>query len=166
MAERPSEPSNKSLLSPLGFQFSIQKLPHVNYFCTAATIPDVSLGVVEAPNPFNRLVKASDKLDFADLSLQFRVDEDMKNYQEIFDWLIGLGYPDEFPQRKGLTDPYSDASLIVTTAQYQPNIEVRFKDLFPTNLASLEFKVDDADVQYLIGSVTFKYRAYDIQSIT
>jgi len=65
-----------------------------------------------------------------------------------------------------LTDPYSDASLIVTTAQYQPNIEIRFKDLFPTNLASLEFNVSESDVTYLIGSVTFKYREYDILSIT
>ncbi len=162
----PNEPTNKSLLSPIGFRFQIQKLPHVNYFCTAASIPDMSLGRIDTvTNPFNKLPIAGDKMEFSDLSLKFRVDEDMKNYREIVDWMTGLGFPDNYEQRKLLTEPYSDASLIIMTSQYQPNIEVKFIDLYPTNIASLEFDISQSDIEYLTGDVTFTYRSYQITSI-
>ena len=166
MAERPSEPTNKSLLSPVGFRFNIQRLPHVNYFCTTASIPDISIGANEVSNPFSTLKRAGDKVTFSELSLQFQVDEDMKNYQEIFDWIQGLGYPDNFEQRKAITEPFSDAGLIITTAQYQPNIEITFKELYPVSLGALEFDITQSDVTYLTGSVTFAYRSYDILTIT
>ena len=162
----PNEPTNKSLLSPIGFRFQIQKLPHVNYFCTAASIPDMTLGRIDTvTNPFNKLPIAGDKMEFSDLSLKFRVDEDMKNYREIVDWMTGLGFPDNYEQRKLLTEPYSDASLIIMTSQYQPNIEVKFIDLYPTNIASLEFDISQSDIEYLTGDVTFTYRSYQITSI-
>jgi len=166
MAERPSEPNNKSLLSPVGFKFNIQRLPHVNYFCTSANIPDVTLGQAEVQNPFAKLKRAGEKIEFSDLTLEFQVDEDMKNYQEIFDWIQGLGFPDNFPQRKSITEPYSDASLVITTAAYQPNIEIRFKELYPTSLQSLQFDLKQGDITYLTGSVSFAYRSYDILTIT
>jgi hypothetical protein len=163
----PTEPTNKSLLSPIGFKFLIKKLPHVNYFCTSAYIPDMTLGRIETvTNPFNKLPIAGDKLDFGDLTLKFKIDEDMKNYREIFDWMTGLGFPDNYDQRRLLTEPYSDASLIITTAQYKPNIEVKFIDLYPTNIASLEFDVSQPDVEYLTGDVTFNYRSYELVTIT
>ena len=162
----PNEPTNKSLLSPIGFRFQIQKLPHVNYFCTAASIPDMTLGRIDTvTNPFNKLPIAGDKMEFSDLSLKFRVDEDMKNYREIVDWMTGLGFPDNYEQRKLLTEPYSDASLIIMTSQYQPNIEVKFIDLYPTNISSLEFDISQSDIEYLTGDVTFTYRSYQITSI-
>ena len=39
-----------------------------------------------------------DKLQYGDLVIQFLVDEDMKNYLEIYKWLMALGYPDTVNQ--------------------------------------------------------------------
>ena len=89
-------PENLSFLSPTGFKFAIQKLPHVNYFCTSADIPDITLGQVDQENLFIRIPVPGDKLAFSPLNLSFAIDEDMKNFKEIYDWLIGLGYPDNF----------------------------------------------------------------------
>ena len=162
----PTEPTNKSLLSPIGFRFTIQKLPHVNYFCTAASIPDMALGRIDSvTNPFNKLPIPSTKLEFSDLSIKFKIDEDMKNYREIFDWMNALGFPDSYDQKSKWADTYSDASLIIMTSQYQPNIEVKFIDLYPTNIASLEFDIGQSDIEYLTGDVTFTYRSYQITSI-
>ena len=47
---------NKSFLSPVGFKFVINKLPHVSYFCTAANIPDMTLGQIDTvDNTFIKL---------------------------------------------------------------------------------------------------------------
>ena len=166
-------PENLSFLSPTGFKFSIQKLPHVNYFCTSASIPDITLGQVDQENIFIKIPVPGDKLVFSPLELRFSIDEDLKNFKEIYDWLEGLGYPDNFQQRANLQSAlqqnnantgtvYSDGTLIVTTAQYQPNISVNFIDLYPVSLGGLEFNTQSTDVEYLQGSVSFAYRKYSI----
>jgi len=52
------------------------------------------------------------------------------------------------------------------TSQYQPNIEIKFIDLYPSNLASVEFDISGSDIEFLSGDVTFNYRSYQINSIT
>ena len=166
-------PDNLSFLSPTGFKFQIQKLPHVNYFCTSADIPDITLGQVDQENIFIRIPVPGDKLQFSPLNLAFSIDEDMKNFKEIYDWLIGLGYPDNFEQRANLQSAlqqrnersglvYSDGSMIITTAQYQPNILINFIDLYPISIGGLEFSTQSTDIEYLQGSVSFNYRKYEI----
>ena len=169
-------PENLSFLSPTGFKFAIQKLPHVNYFCTSADIPDITLGQVDQENLFIRIPVPGDKLAFSPLNLSFAIDEDMKNFKEIYDWLIGLGYPDNFEQRANLQSAlqqrnersglvYSDGSMIITTAQYQPNILINFIDLYPISIGGLEFSTQSTDIEYLQGSVSFAYRKYSIDII-
>jgi len=164
-----TNPNNKNFLSPIGFQFAIQRLPNVNYFCTSATIPQVSMGETEFQNPFVKIPLPGEKLTFGELSLRFRVDEDMKNFQEIFDWLIGLGYPDDFNQRGRVQTNYgiySDATLLITTNQYKPNIHVTFIDLHPTSLSPVEFNIEQGDIEYLSADATFAYRSYKLTSVT
>ena len=164
-----TDPSNKNFLSPIGFQFAIQRLPNVNYFCTSASIPEVSMGEAEIQNPFIKMPKPGEKLTFGQLNLRFRVDEDMKNFQEIFDWLVGLGYPDNFDQRANLiasSHIYSDASLLITTNQYKPNIDITFIDLHPTALSAVEFNIEQGDVDYLNADVSFAYRRYKLTTVT
>lgn len=169
-----TQPDSHSFLSPVGFQFGIQKLPNVNYFVTKANIPDISLGQIDTiDNTFIKLPVPGDKLSFGLLNITFNVDEDLNNYKEIYDWMIGLGFPDNFQQRGGLAvgqgiqqdGVYSDATLIVTTAQYRPNMNVRFVDTYPVNLTTLEFDVQSTDIEYLTASATFAYRKYELDVI-
>lgn len=176
MSVQLSEPDNKNFLNPIAFQFAIQKLPHVNYFCTSATLPTISMGQIDTlDNPFIKLPMPGDKLIFDPLNLVFRVDEDMKNYREIYDWVISLGYPDNFGQHPEFqrtnaanrsNDTYfSDASLIIMTNQYKPNIEVKFTDLYPISLSSVDFNIEQDDINYLNADVTFAYRKYELLTI-
>ena len=177
MALQGTQQDNMSFLSPTGFRFQIQKMPHVNYFCTSANIPDISMGQLETDNTFIRLPIPGDKLTFGQLQLTFQVDEDMRNFREIYDWLTALGYPDNFQQRAniqrtlqqnstGTNRQYSDASMIITTAQYKPNIDIKFIDAYPISLSGLEFSTTGTDIEYLQGQVTFAYRKYELTTIT
>ena len=170
------QPDNKSFLSPIGFKFSIQRLPHVTYFCTSAGLPDLTLGQIDTvENTFIKLPVPGDKLRFGALNIRFRVDEDMKNFREIYDWLTGLGFPDNFEQSASIRSNnanmlpqglvYSDGSLIITTSQYQPNIEVKFIDMYPVSLSAVEFNVEKSDVEYLSADVNFAYRKYELTTI-
>ena len=175
MALQNSQPENKSFLSPVGFKFTIERLPHVNYFCTSAELPDISMGQINTvENTFIKLPVPGDKLTFGLLNLRFRIDEDMKNFQEIYDWLIGLGYPDNFAQSVSIRngngllpqgEVYSDGSLIITTSNFQPNIEVKFVDMYPVTLSSVSFNIEQDDIDYLQADVNFAYRKYDLTTI-
>ncbi len=167
-----SVPDNKSFLSPIGFQFSVKRLPHVNYFCTNASIPNVSLTALEVETPFIKIPVPGDKLSFGAFNIRFRVDEDMRNFQEIFDWMVALGYPDRYEQRRSIQrstidmgDVYSDASLMIMTNQYRPNIEVKFLDIYPIELSSLDFNIEETDLVYLQGDATFAYRKYELNTV-
>ena len=169
-----SQPTNPNFLSPLGFNFSLKKLPNTMYFVQSINIPAINLGQYDFPSPFTRIPQPGTHLDFGELTLGFRVDEDMKNYIEIHEWLIALGFPDDFSGYKALADSdlpgsaegiFSDATLTVLTSAKNPNIEVRFQDMFPLSLDSLDFNYSGVDVDYVVASATFKYRKYSIVAL-
>ena len=89
-------PSNINPLSPNGFLFNITKLPDVNFFSQQVNIPSVSLGAPEQGTPFLMVPLPGEMLTFGSLELQFIVDEDMKNYTAIFNWMKGLGFPHDY----------------------------------------------------------------------
>ena len=86
-------PDNISYLSPVGFRFSVQKLPAVNYFCQSANIPGISIGQIDLPTPTSTGYLAGDEVAFEELTISFVIDENMKNWLSIYDWIISLGVP-------------------------------------------------------------------------
>jgi hypothetical protein len=166
-------PTNKSFLSPLGFNFAIKKLPTTNFFLTRANIPGFSVGVVEAPNPFVKLPIPGDKVQFNELQVTFKVDEDMKNYLEIFNWIMGLGFPDNYGQYANIKGKektsgegiYSDATLTILTSAMNPNMEFTFRNAFPFSLTDLDFNTTSTDVEYLEATVSFRYELFTINTI-
>jgi len=159
--------------SPLGFKFTLQRSPNLNFFVTDANIPSMSLGFIELPTPFKIIELPGDKIDFGDLQITFRVDEDFENYFEIYNWIIALGFPDEFGQYKNIKDAVrgsketivSDATLTIMNSAMDPNVEVRFQDLFPVTIGDINFTTSDTDVNYVTNTVTFKYKKFTVVKI-
>ena len=169
-----NQPSNKNMLSPTGFRFVLNRTPNINYFTYSAPIPTLTLGDYDQQTPFVALPYPGDKLRFEPLSLRFRVDEDLVNYMEIHNWLISLGYPESFDQnafKSGQAlafknnDVYSDGSLIVMSSNQNPNLNIKFEDMFPVSLSELTFDASLDDIQYLEATVTFRYKLYTIDRI-
>lgn len=161
-------PTNKNFLSPLNFVFNIKKTPGVNYFVQSASVPGISMGHAQTATPFNYLKDVGDKLTYSDLNITFRVDEDMKNYKEIYDWMIGNsrqsfdGYAAQTRAAMG-SGVKSDATLIILNSAKQPMIEVVFKDMFPVAISELVFDTRLQDVTYIDAIATFVYQNYTIR---
>ena len=164
---------NRNFLSPVGFKFSLAKEPKVDFFSNSARIPEISLGTANQPSYLKDVDIPGDKLTFGDFSLRFMVDEDLVNYMKIHNWMTGLGYPESTKEFKDLTtDPntsrraldqqFSDGSLHILNSNFRDVAIVKFRDLFPVYLTSLEFEASDTDIQYFTAEVTFKYTIYDI----
>ena len=57
---------------------------------------------------------------------------------------------------------FSDGSLYILNSNYKTTAIVKFKDLFPTTLTSLEFNATANDIQYFTAEASFKYTVYNI----
>jgi len=169
-----TQPSNINFLSPLGFQFNLSRSPNVNFFVVEANIPSISLGFVELPTPFKNLEIAGNKIDMGSFNVTFRMDEQFAGYFEIYNWMIALGFPDNFDQYKTLLTSstgakatiYSDAQLTILTSAMVPNIVVTFEDLYPISLSDVDFRATDTDVNYVTATVEFKYRRFTVAPAT
>lgn len=166
-------PENKNFLSPLNFRFQIKKCPNVNFFLQNVNLPGMTLVGPEQPNPFVKIPKAGDHIDFDDLMINYKVDEDLQNYLELYNWIRELGFPNNFDEYKSIAGKpvytglgiVSDMSLIILSSSRNPTHEVVFKDAFPVSISSLIFDSTQPDVQFLEASATFRYRSYSIQNI-
>ena len=58
---------------------------------------------------------------------------------------------------------YSDGTLQVLNSNNNTAFKVKFKDLYPYRLSSLEFDATSEDYGYFTASVSFKYTIYDIE---
>ena len=148
------------------------KEPKVSFFSNSAIIPDITLGTAIQPAYLKDIDIPGDKLQYSDFSFRFLVDESLENYMKIHNWLKGLGYPETTEQFKKVTtdedglrdreEIYSDGSLHILNSSYNSIAIVKFSQLFPINLTSLQFEATDTDVNYFTAEVTFKYTVYNI----
>ena len=185
------QPTKLDYASPTQFKFSIIKLPKVEYFCTAANIPGINLGGAPVQQtPFKDIPLPGDKLTYEPLQMTFLVDENLENFQEIHGWLVGLGFPRDYSEFQNLVSSgndrfpakttqisneigkvkygaantggtYSDATLTVLSSKNNSQVEIRFRDVYPTGLTGLQYNQQAADVDYLTATVSFNYLIYD-----
>lgn len=150
--------TNKNFLSPVGFQLKIDyiKYPNLEYFCTAAELPGISMS--EAPLPYKgaNIGFVGDRINFDDLTIRFNVTENMENYLETYNWMHDI-----VNGSKPMNELMSDATLIILNSHMNKSKEIQFKDIFPTALSGLQFDTASPDVEYLTAEVTFKYTYFE-----
>ena len=186
------QPSGNELdfAAPTQFRFLIQKLPEVQFSAQSVNIPGVSVDSLIQGTALSPVSLAGSDLSYEDLTVSFLIDEQYRNYREIYDWLKGLGFPQDHTQfqnlvsegsdgmplsynrgiqkEPGKTKPaspdagiYSDATLTLLTSKNNPTLELRFRDVFPKSLSSVSLTTQDTEVAYLVADVTFGYKYYD-----
>ena len=173
MSEYLRQPENKNFLSPLGFKFQINKLPDTNFFVQSVVLPGIDVGFIDRASPFAKIPTVGDHLTFGDIQITFRVNETMSNYIEIFNWMIGIGFPSDFEQRATIQRQprgsglglYSDAVLTILSSAMNPIIEIKVIDAFPISLSSLTMDSTLEDVQYIEATATFKFLEYTINPL-
>ena len=188
------QPAKLDYASPIQFRFKCTKLPEVEFTCQTANIPGISLGGATQSTPLLDVPVPGDKLTFGSLDITFLVDENLNNYKEIHDWLLGLGFPQNYTQFQDLQTEghdrfpgttrstanigrqpraplpeggiYSDATLTVLNSKNIAKTEIRFQNVYPTSLGGLSYDIKLADVDYLQAPVSFAYMYYEIIQIS
>lgn len=191
-----SQPTTYDYASPNQWRINFDRLPLTTWFCTNANIPGITLGEAQFPTPMSDIPISGDKLTFDTLNIQFLVDEELKNYREMWEWLVGLGFPKQHSQfsdvlsesklntvlpgasrmtysnkagqKTTLTDgaSYSDATMTFYNSKNIAKVEVHFRDIFPTSLSGIDLTTDTSDVEYIRVDASFRYLYYEFKNAT
>jgi hypothetical protein len=158
-----------NFFSPLEFVVSVKRLPNVQFFTQSVNIPSFSMQLIEQPNPFKPIPVPGDRAVYGDLPISFIVDESMDNYIEVYNWMKGLAFPDNFNQYRNLdVSEYgllTDISIVVMNSHKNPNIEFQFKDCFPVSLSDVTLDTTQSDLIYPQATVTFTFKDFTITQL-
>jgi len=177
-------PAVYNYLRPNAFRFVIRDLPNVAYTCQSANLPALQLGFAVQQTPFIDIPRIGDKLTFGDFTIRFLISEDMTNYLELFEWLIALGYPDNYSQYNNFVGErlsrfpffknargsnealgYSDGTLTILDSNNLPKTNIILKHLFPVSVEALDYEITSNAVEYLVGIASFKYTSFSIEAL-
>ena len=173
-------PKNINLLQSTKFRLTFSRLPGITYFCQTANLPGVSLTEVSRPTPFADLWTPGEKLVYDTLNITFLVDEDLRAWTEIHDWIRGMTFPTDFkeylnlnrlPQTGGVSKvirekpQYTEAVLTIFTNKNNPNFRIKMNDVFPTSLSTIIFNSQDTAENIVTADATFRFSYYDYERI-
>ena len=172
---------NRNFLSPIGFKFNIDRARGVDFFCQSANIPAMSLGAADTYTTVNKIPNPGDEIQYEDLFIRFLVDENLKNWYQVHDWMREITTPyssKEFGYSRGSVRSInsefktnwmgewdnqwrSDCSLFILSSNYKPVAEFVFRDAFPVSLTTLNFDSGVNDINYFTAECVLKYNYYD-----
>lgn len=163
-----------------GFVLEIARIPILKYTVQEIQFPGVSLSPVEQSNPFLKIQQVGDHLSYDELSFTFMVDEKMMNYRCIYQWMKGLGFPDDYTDYakfiKGITgdenleavtnndrlNQFSDVTITLLTNHKNPQLVYRLKDAFPTNLSGFSAQVTNSESTPVTANCTMQFTTMEI----
>jgi hypothetical protein len=167
-------PTSFDMLAPQGYLFQIKKLPNVNYFLQKVSVPDIALPAAIQATAFTDIPHPGNKLIFGDLNIDFKIDEDLANYTELYNWITSIGFMTDNsgygvlakkPSMSG-DGVTSDVSILPTTGLKNANFEFTFQDAWPHYLGNFDFNTTEAGMPYLTCKAVFKYTIFTINSLT
>ena len=170
------------------FKIFLPIFPTTEWFVVRANIPSVTLGVADQYTPFVRIQQVGDHITYGDFNMTFIVDESLKNYMEMYDWVKNIGFPFEHAQfnvldrpdfanrsggqkynpesdtysKKNDQDLYTDINLQILTAKNNLIATCEVYEAFPTSLGTIEYSQQETDMTYATCDVGFAYSWFDV----
>jgi hypothetical protein len=157
------QPKNNNFQEITAFKLTISKIPETTYFCQTANIPGIGITPVQQETIFNPILYPGGKVEHEDFSVRFQVSEGLHNWLEIYKWIQSCSTYTDFDKIAPLEQTLvSDAQLYVLTSKNNLELSVRFYNLFPKSISSIEFDYSDADLQTILCNASFAFSHYEI----
>lgn len=126
---------------------------------TKFDIPEVTAGVTAIGNRTEYVLQTSgDHIQFDNLEVEFLVDENLKNYIKLYQWMRDNTH-------NAIEKSTSVFVHFLGNDKKFQGVEIEFLEAFPISLSKLSLDTDgnEADVSC---SVTFAYTAFDFTEVT
>ena len=154
MTSLTDQPKNINPLAEVQFRFDIGALPNTSFFIQSVNLPGVTLeGAVISTPQLQNFSRHTGIITYDPLNVTFLIDEYLKNWQEVFQWMVGE------------ENKYTSAVLTILSSSMNPTMELHFKDIFPTSLSEVSFDSTTTDPVYQVATVNFNYTEYIIKNL-
>lgn len=118
-------------------------------------IPGVNSGVLNLGTSIRQLPYPGDSLEYDELTAEFVVREDLRDWETIFNWLNDI----RDPRNSKIEFIFSDASLVLLTNKNNPNLIIELENIFPITLGPVQMNTNTDDSEVLTCQVSFKFHA-------
>ena len=153
------------------------RITNTQYFCQDSILPGVSIAVISRQTPVVDLWSAGSKLAYSEFEVTFLVDEDLRAWTDIHDWMRGLsgGVDDKEwtrENRKLASNPenplqqYADGILTIYSALNNPRIRIKYANMFPTELSEIKFDSTQGADTILTATAKFRFDFFNIERLT
>ena len=173
MSVNETQPTTQNLFNPTNHRVLILKCPNMTWFTQKVSMPGINNPSVNQSNMFANIPRGGDKIKFEPLIFTFKIQDDFADYLEIFNWIYGIGFPQNHEQHKALLDLpswkslRSDISIMLMNQVLTPSIEFVFHDCFPVSLSGFQLETDlpPSSIKFVTATATFVYTTFDVKHV-
>ena len=171
-------PANPNPLQPNKFLLTFGRAPNMQYFCQNVSVPGISLSEIPFNTPFVDIHSPGEKAIYDLLNITFIIDEHLKGWLEMHDWIRAMTFPTKFEEYKNMSrlnrytsaasdisktfPQFSDATLTIYSSSNNPYLNFKFHECFPVSLSAFVMNTQDDPETILTADATFRYSYYDI----
>ena len=161
---------NFNYLQPTSFKLVIDRrnFPNLEFFCQNITHPGMIFNPVELP--YSRIAGVQlpgDALTFNELACNIILDEDLKGYDEMYQWIRRLL---ETPMTKrtafqasaGQPGTYADITLSILSSHNNQTKRVRYVDCVPTSLGDIAFESTASGNEFITFAASFRFNYFEL----
>jgi len=137
--------------------------------CQRVNLPGISVPSLVQPTTLGTTIPVPSMVAaFADLSVEFIVDENMTNWKSLYSWIRNISnIKDDSSNNLEYYKWHTTATLNIFSEPYTKNgcntpISVTFVNIVPVSLGGLQFQSDASDTSIQRTTCAFKYSYYTI----
>lgn len=155
-----------NLLQNNGFAFVLERIPQTIFRVTSTAVPSVAVPPPDAGYPGATQHFPGTFTEFEDITMEFLVDENLENYEEIYRWLVKQRFAEnQVPKSEIDVSYFSDGVLTTMTNSSNPNRKFKFKAMFPYALGQLSFDSSISSPSPVTCTVSFKYSYFELMPL-
>ena len=166
--------NNFNYLQATGFKLVIDRknYPNLEFFCQDFTHAGVIMNTADLGyKKISAIPFIGDKLTYNEMLANIIIDEDMKSYTEMHNWMRrnldtdNVSALDRFRQATQKPSTVSDITLSILNSSNNAIAQIIYRDSIPTALTDIQFQATSGAESFLTFGASFRFTYFDIKII-
>lgn len=159
-----TEPTD-NIFQQQNFRLVFNRLPGVVLNCCRVTIPGLDCGPAMVNSPLRPIAFEGDQMrDDGPLRIQFKLDENLQAYLEIWKWMKGIRpLYDVVENAMPYSERRSDIEILLLNSALGANIAVEVEGAFPAKLSGFDLDATLTDIEPIFIDAEFEFDKHDFK---
>jgi len=152
-----------SLLQASRATMFLDGIREVELQLSSFSVPAVTLGTAIQPTAFLDIPHPASQMTFTPLHISFRVEDNLRNYLAVHNWLVNIGSPFNRQQYESLGENvHRDLIIFFYDSLHNKIAEVKFINSFPIELGEIRMGFEETIPEPIHVPASFSYERFVI----